>query len=311
LASGWIAYAYWSNETGSPITFQTSWRVPPVPSTQNGQVIFLFNGIQNSTMIYQPVLQWGPSAAGGGNYWSVACWYADGKDGHSFYSSLTRVAVDQVLTGVMTQSGESGGLFSYDCVFQGIPNSDLRIQNVEELTQCVETLECYGLTRFSDYPAAGTTQMTGIEIVTTGGHPPLSWVPVNAATDCGQHTIVVSNSNPGGEVDLYYNNNAHYVAGQLLSYGDSGTPGNVSDPVVVGFGGWLQFKFLFAGRNEAGPDRIYAVNNEGQLLSYGDSGTAGNVSDPVVVGFGGWLQFKFLFAGRNEAGQDHIYGAFA
>ena len=45
---------------------------------------------------------------------------------------------------------------------------------------------------------------------------------------------------------------------QLLSYGDAGTSGNVSNPVVVGFGGWLNFKFLFAGRNAAGEDRIYA-----------------------------------------------------
>ncbi len=36
--------------------------------------------------------------------------------------------------------------------------------------------------------------------------------------------------------------------GQLLSYGDAGTLGNVSAPVVVGFGGWLDFKFLFRRR---------------------------------------------------------------
>lgn len=47
--------------------------------------------------------------------------------------------------------------------------------------------------------------------------------------------------------------------GQLLSYGDTGTPGNVSAPMVVGFGGWSQFKFLFAGRNLSGASRIYAV----------------------------------------------------
>jgi hypothetical protein len=47
--------------------------------------------------------------------------------------------------------------------------------------------------------------------------------------------------------------------GGLLSYGDAGTPGNVSDPVVVGFGGWLDFKFLFSGENLAGENRIYAV----------------------------------------------------
>jgi hypothetical protein len=29
--------------------------------------------------------------------------------------------------------------------------------------------------------------------------------------------------------------------------------------VVVGFGGWLNFKWLFGGRNAVGQDRIYAV----------------------------------------------------
>jgi hypothetical protein len=29
--------------------------------------------------------------------------------------------------------------------------------------------------------------------------------------------------------------------------------------MVVGFGGWLGFKFLFSGRNLAGENRIYAV----------------------------------------------------
>ncbi|MGA7126778.1 MAG: serine hydrolase domain-containing protein [Chthoniobacterales bacterium] len=106
-------------------------------------------------------------------------------------------------------------------------------------------------------------------------------------------------------------NGVQYQKGQLLSYGDSGTPGNVSDPVIVGFGGWTDLQFLFAGRNLAGQDRIYAVNQQGQLLSYGDTGTPGNVSDPVIVGFGGWTDFQFLFAGKNSAGIDRIYGVWA
>jgi hypothetical protein len=97
------------------------------------------------------------------------------------------------------------------------------------------------------------------------------------------------------------------ATGQLLSYGDAGTAGNVSDPVIVGFGGWLDFKLLFAGTNLAGDNRIYAVNPSGQLLSYGDAGTFGNVSDPVIVGFGGWQDFNFLFAGKNLAGDNRIY----
>jgi hypothetical protein len=97
------------------------------------------------------------------------------------------------------------------------------------------------------------------------------------------------------------------ASGQLLSYGDAGTPGNVSDPVIVGFGGWQAFQFLFAGKDVSGNNRIYAVNPSGQLLSYGDAGTPGNVSDPAIVGLGGWQAFKFLFAGANLSGGNRIY----
>ncbi len=98
------------------------------------------------------------------------------------------------------------------------------------------------------------------------------------------------------------------INGELRSYGDDGTPGNVSSYVVVGFGGWLEFRFLFAGKNLAGENRIYAVDTiNGELRSYGDDGTPGNVSSYVVVGFGGWLEFRFLFAGKNLAGENRIF----
>ncbi len=89
------------------------------------------------------------------------------------------------------------------------------------------------------------------------------------------------------------------------------SPGNVSDPVPVGFSGWLDFKFLFSGRNLSGENRIYAVDKNGRLLSYVDDGTPGNVSDPVPVGFSGWLDFKFLFSGGNLSGDNRIYAVVA
>jgi hypothetical protein len=120
-------------------------------------------------------------------------------------------------------------------------------------------------------------------------------------------TVSVTGAIPGGFSVLVDDGNAPFESGQLLSYGDAGTPGNVSSPMVVGLGGWLAFKFLFAGRNASGENRIYAVDANGQLLSYGDAGTVGNVSSPVVVGFGGWSGFRFLFAGANLAGENRIY----
>lgn len=71
--------------------------------------------------------------------------------------------------------------------------------------------------------------------------------------------ISVTGTIPGGFLVVVEDRNAPFDTGQLLSYGDAGTPGNVSSPDAVGFGGWLDFKFLFAGRNLAGQDRIYAV----------------------------------------------------
>ena len=119
--------------------------------------------------------------------------------------------------------------------------------------------------------------------------------------------VTVTGAIPGGFSVIVEDRNASFDSGQLLSYGDAGTPGNVSNPMLVGFGGWQAFKTIFAGRNLAGQDRIYAVDKDGRLLSYGDSGTLGNVSNPDVVGFGGWQAFKHLFAGRNLAGQNRIY----
>jgi hypothetical protein len=205
LGSGWIAYADWSNNSGRPVSsFASTWVVPPVPATSSGQTIFLFNGIQNSTMIYQPVLQWGLSAAGGGNYWAVASWYADGQGGQAFYSNLVRVNPGDVLVGVMTQTGKSGTKFSYNCVFQGIANTGLSISNVEELTWNIETLEAYGVQKCSDYPNTNFTAFVGIDLKTGGSRPALGWAAVNGVTDCGQSARVVSNANPGGEVDIYY-----------------------------------------------------------------------------------------------------------
>ncbi|WP_054010607.1 hypothetical protein [Arthrobacter sp. ERGS1:01] len=205
LGTGWIAYASWSNGTGSPTTrFATTWVVPPVPASRDNQTIFLFNGIQNSTMIYQPVLQWGLSAAGGGNYWSVASWYADGQGGQAFHTTLVAVNPGDVLVGVMTLTGRSGNQFSYNCQFQGIANTSLPISNVDELTWNVETLEAYGLAQASDYPTTNFTAFGGIDLQTANGRPVLAWAPVDAVTDCGQSALVVSNANPGGAVDIYY-----------------------------------------------------------------------------------------------------------
>jgi hypothetical protein len=207
FGSGWIVDAFWLNNTGNPVTsFKTAWTVPPAPATSSGQTIFLFNGIDPTDptqAILQPVLQWGTSFAGGGPSWSVASWYVLGN-GQAFVTSLVPVNSGDVLVGVMTLTGQANGLFSYQAEFQGIPGTQLPVQNVAELTWCNQTLEAYGITTCSDYPAIDETSMQAIDLRTGNTTPAVHWTGQDRVTDCGQHTVVAIDSAAGGEVDLYY-----------------------------------------------------------------------------------------------------------
>jgi len=244
FGTGWITYAGWSNNTGTPVSrFATSWVVPPAPSTQSGQTIFVFNGIQNSTMIYQPVLQWGPSGAGGGNFWSVASWYADGQTGQSFFSTLVNVNAGDVLVGIMTLTGQSPTGFSYNCEFQGIANTALPVQNIQELTWCNETLEAYGITKCSDYPAADKTPLASIDLRTGNTPSNVVWTVTNKVTDCGQHTLHFDDDAVGhGEVDLWYRGGPFWTAG-------AGT---------IGPGESQHWWFSWGGVGDVGPQLIQA-----------------------------------------------------
>jgi hypothetical protein len=209
LGSGWISYAYWNNGTGSSLTsFGSTWIVPPAPSTDSGQTIFLFNGIQNYGTNYgilQPVLQWGVSAAGGGSYWSIASWYVT-SGGDAFHTALVQVAEGDTLTGLMTLTGQTAAGFDYQSEFEGIGGTTLNVANIAELLWCNETLEAYGIQSCSAYPATDVTRLGAINIQTGATNPPMAWTPVNQVTDCNQHTIIVDNSSTQGEVDIYYRN---------------------------------------------------------------------------------------------------------
>lgn len=207
IGTGWITYASWLNTTGTPVTQYTSiWNVPAAPLSQDGQLLYLFNGMQNNAgYIYQPVLQWGISPAGGGNFWSVATWYVGPPGQPSFHTeSVHRVEVGDPLVGVMTLSGQSGLGFSYDAGFLGVPNSGWSIINMPELNWLVVTLEAYRMVTCSDYPAVDRTTFFGIDVKQSNGRPPLAWTTHDDVVDCGQHTVVHSSSPDGGCVDLCY-----------------------------------------------------------------------------------------------------------
>ncbi|TDW96437.1 hypothetical protein [Dinghuibacter silviterrae] len=209
-ASGWIAYSYWSNpNTSKPITyFTTNWTVPSAPTRQGSQTIFLFNGMQDgltsTSYIIQPVLQWGPSAAGGGKYWAITNWYVSSSQ--AFYGSLATVSAGTSLQGIMEETAASGGNYSYYCYFTGYPSSTaLQVNNVPEAFWAAETLESYGVTTPSTmYPPNSDVAMSSIQILQGSTNASLSWSTAQAVSGSAQKAVVVSNASPGGQVDIYF-----------------------------------------------------------------------------------------------------------
>lgn len=209
---GWIAYTYWQNpSTSTPVTsFSTTWTVPNVPSDKGSQTIFLFNGIQDGTTstsyIIQPVLQWGPSAAGGGKYWAVTNWYVTSTD--AYYGALSTVSAGASLTGVITQTAVSGSNYSYSSVFTGYPSStSLSVSNVPQGYWLAETLESYGVSSLNTmYPSNTYDAFTGIDILEGSTHPSLTWTAEQATSGAAQKAVIVSNSTSDGEVDIYFRN---------------------------------------------------------------------------------------------------------
>jgi hypothetical protein len=215
-SSGWVTYTYWNNKSNIPITyFSTDWIVPLPPIYSDNQTVFLFNGLEETlhspgnNYIIQPVLQWGVSAAGGGNYWAIADWYVS-SSGTFFYDSLIEESPGTILHGVMKLTSDSSNIFNYKSYFTvdssgfTLPGTALQVNNLAQAKWAFETLEVYGITDCSDYPPDIKVKMSRINIKMDSVDTALTWTPLNVAMECGQHSKIISNSSDSGEVDLYF-----------------------------------------------------------------------------------------------------------
>ncbi|MFD0794653.1 hypothetical protein ACFQZX_13585 [Mucilaginibacter litoreus] len=205
--NGWVTYSGWTNSTSQPISyFATDWVVPNNPSVSSGQLLYFFNGLQNSDHILQPVLQYGQSPAGGGNYWAITSWYVGCATCPVFHGSLTAVSSGTTLHGIMQQTGQTGSNYNYTSSFTGYPSSVLPVSNIPQLYWAAESFEQYNVTNANQYPTNDFVAMKNIELKTGTSQAPLYWTAYNAITDYNQHTIIATNGSPNGEVDLYFRN---------------------------------------------------------------------------------------------------------
>lgn len=162
IIRGWLEYVSATTNT-SYGEISATWTVPPPPATNHGQTLFFFPGFEDYSdeiSIVQPVLQFGSSAGGGGNYWVVASWNCCIK-GVAWYSRLLKVSTGDTIVGTVKSDCKAG--LEY-CANWKVISED---QTTGKKTTLAKTpaegqvwnwgfgavVEVYGVQQCSDFPA--------------------------------------------------------------------------------------------------------------------------------------------------------------
>jgi hypothetical protein len=163
IGHAWVDYASTST-TNSYSYLYAYWNVPPAPSNNDGQTIYLFPGMEDYAdvvTIIQPVLGWNSDYS---NAWGIASWNCC-VNGTVYEAPPAHVSSGDVILGYMFDTCASGTL---SCPTWDIVTWDRTNGNYSELINTSNfgqtfnwafagALEVYGVVQCGDYPAGGTT----------------------------------------------------------------------------------------------------------------------------------------------------------
>jgi hypothetical protein len=151
--------------------------VPNNPSV-NGGTIFLFNGIAPTAenWILQPVLQYGTSAAGGGNYWAIASWFVG--TGGAWHSPLETVKPGDTLYGYTEQTAKGTDLDytseAYDLTSGAYSWLSIYSSGLHWTWAYEGVLEVYNVNSCSQLPSSGYAYFFDNEVY--HGYPSFDYV---------------------------------------------------------------------------------------------------------------------------------------
>lgn len=209
---GWVEFAHWWS-SDAITSLSGSWTVPPPPEAKDSQTLFLFLGLQDDstkvTELLQPVLQWGLSPAGGGDYWSLSCWYLHVPALQKpllTASTAVRVAEGESIDGYVRRREMNDTLSVWECGAKtdaGV-STGLAVISGMDLRYSYAALEAYGKSMSCDhYPDARLTAFTDIRLDT-------DWQPVDSSRIQWDTTVVVPGCSHrvdvkgASEIDLHY-----------------------------------------------------------------------------------------------------------
>jgi hypothetical protein len=161
--NGWVEAVQWEVplKSGDNIDELTGkWVVPANPS-ENGGLIYLFNGIEPTTenLILQPVLQWGANGYFGGNYWVIASWLVGSN---AYYSPDEKVSAGDTILGTTYITSSSGGTLNWESWAQDTTSGAYSwlgawSTGYQWNWAFSGVLEAYYITSCSEFPASGYT----------------------------------------------------------------------------------------------------------------------------------------------------------
>jgi hypothetical protein len=162
ISHAWVEYA--GTTTTSSYGFMYAyWNVPPAPSTNDGQTVYLFNGLEDYSdvvTIIQPVLGWNsdyPSA------WGIASWNCC-VTGTAYEATPKPVNSGDLILGALfdtcaagTKSCASWDIFTLDVTTGG----ESELINTSSFGQTFNwafggVLEVYNIAQCGDYPSNGS-----------------------------------------------------------------------------------------------------------------------------------------------------------
>jgi len=189
--TGWIEYGSFDGTNFN--SFNGYWPVPNAPSTSDGQIVYIFTGLENQAgdEIIQPVLQWGATPAGGGDYWALSSWWVT-SFGQALWSTLVNATDGDTIYGTMLMGAQ--GSWTIVSNVQGGASTTLNVNNIDPQQMATVTLECYSISTCTDYPSSKSTTFTGLTISDGGNTVPATWTANVEYTNCNENVTPVSSS---------------------------------------------------------------------------------------------------------------------
>jgi len=133
------------------------------------------------------VIQYGPSEAGGGKYWTIASWWVNSA-GSALYSTLNKIKTGDAIFGTMVRTSSTAN--STNWVITGLVNNanptTLKVTNTPLQQVATLTMEVYSVNGCAEYPNDAGIVFTNFQLLDNGKAYKPVWTPTVDYSDCGE-----------------------------------------------------------------------------------------------------------------------------